>query len=54
MEITRYEPPSGVEMRAESNGVKVTSAYTLEPSGAGTTLTQTLDAKAERASRAGW
>jgi len=47
MEITRYEPPRGVEMRAESNGVKVLSAYTLEPSGAGTRLTQSLDAKPE-------
>ena len=46
MEITRYEPPSGVQMRAESNGVKVTSGYALQPSGAGTKLTQTLDAKA--------
>ena len=47
MEITRYEPPRGVEMRAESNGVKVVSAYTLEPSGTGTRLTQSLDAKPE-------
>ena len=29
--------------------MKVTSAYTLKPHGGGTRLTQTLDAKAERA-----
>ena len=46
MEITRYDPPSAVAMRAETNGVQLTSAYTLQPSGRGSTLTQTLDAKA--------
>jgi uncharacterized protein YndB with AHSA1/START domain len=46
MEITRYEPPSGLELRAETNGVQLTSAYSVQPSGAGSTLTQTLDAKA--------
>ena len=38
---------SGAETRFETNGVKVTSAYILEPNGGGgTRLTQTLDAKA--------
>ena len=47
MEITRYDPPSGAQTRFETNGVKLTSAYRLEPSGQhGTRLTQTLDAKA--------
>jgi carbon monoxide dehydrogenase subunit G len=46
MQITRYDPPRGAETHFETNGVKVTSAYVLEPSGAGTRLTQTLDAKA--------
>jgi uncharacterized protein YndB with AHSA1/START domain len=46
MQITRYEPPRGAETRFETNGVKVTSEYILEPTGAGTRLTQTLDAKA--------
>ena len=46
MEITSYDPPRGGETRFETNGVKVASAYTLEPSGGGTRLTQTLDAKA--------
>ena len=46
MEIVRYDPPRGAETRFETNGVKVTSAYVLEANGAGTRLTQTLDAKA--------
>jgi carbon monoxide dehydrogenase subunit G len=46
LEITRYDPPRGAETFFETNGVKVTSAYILEPSGGGTKLTQTLDAKA--------
>ena len=46
LEITRYDPPRGAETFFETNGVKVTSAYLLEPSGTGTKLTQTLDAKA--------
>lgn len=47
MEITGYDPPRGAETRFETNGVKLTSAYRLEPSGQhGTRLTQSLDAKA--------
>jgi carbon monoxide dehydrogenase subunit G len=47
LEITRWDPPSGAQTRFETNGVKVESAYVLEPAGAtGTRLTQTLDAKA--------
>ena len=46
MEITRYDPPRGAETRFETNGMKVVSAYVLEPNGGGTRLTQTLDAKA--------
>ena len=46
MEITRYDPPSGAATVFETNGVKLSSDYTLEPNGAGTRLTQTLDAKA--------
>ncbi len=46
MEITRYDPPLGAETRFETNGVKITSAYLLAPSGGGTRLTQTLDATA--------
>jgi carbon monoxide dehydrogenase subunit G len=46
MHISRYDPPRGAETRFETNGVKVTSAYVLEPSGTGSRLTQTLEAKA--------
>jgi carbon monoxide dehydrogenase subunit G len=46
MQIASYDPPRGAETRFETNGVKVTSAYILEPSGTGSRLTQTLEAKA--------
>jgi uncharacterized protein YndB with AHSA1/START domain len=46
LEIVQYNPPRGAETRFETNGVKVTSEYILEPAGAGTRLTQTLDARA--------
>jgi carbon monoxide dehydrogenase subunit G len=46
VEVTGYDPPRGAETRFETNGVKVASDYRLEPSGSGTRLTQTLEAKA--------
>jgi carbon monoxide dehydrogenase subunit G len=46
MEIAGYDPPRGAETQFETNGVKVISAYSLTPNGGGTTLTQTLEAKA--------
>jgi carbon monoxide dehydrogenase subunit G len=46
LEITRYDPPSNAETRFETNGIKVVSDYTLQPSGGGTRLTQSLEAKA--------
>jgi carbon monoxide dehydrogenase subunit G len=46
LEITRYDPPRGAESRAVTNGVRLTIAYALTPNGGGTTLTQSLDAKA--------
>ena len=46
MDIVSYDPPRAAETRFETNGVKVESAYRLEPTGAGTRLTQTLEAKA--------
>jgi uncharacterized protein YndB with AHSA1/START domain len=46
MEIVSYEPPRAASTAFETNGVKVSSDYTLEASGGGTRLTQTLDAKA--------
>jgi Polyketide cyclase / dehydrase and lipid transport len=47
LEVTRYDPPRGAETRFSTNGVSVVSGYALEAAGAGTRLTQTLDAKAE-------
>jgi carbon monoxide dehydrogenase subunit G len=46
LEVTVYDPPRAAETRFSSNGVDVTSVYALEPAGAGSRLTQTLDAKA--------
>ena len=46
MEIKEFNPPNGAATFFETNGVKVSSDYVLEPSGAGTRLTQSLDAKA--------
>lgn len=46
MEVSRYEPPRGAETRFSTNGVDLVNVYALEPAGAGTRLTQTLDAKA--------
>ena len=46
MDVVGYDPPRGAETRFETNGVKITSTYALEPNGGGTKLTQTLDAKA--------
>jgi carbon monoxide dehydrogenase subunit G len=44
LDVTAYDPPNGAETRFESNGVVVTSHYRLEPNGAGTRLTQAIDA----------
>jgi uncharacterized protein YndB with AHSA1/START domain len=46
LEITRYDPPRGAESRFETNGIKVLNGYTLQAAGAGTRLTQSLEAKA--------
>jgi carbon monoxide dehydrogenase subunit G len=46
LELTRYDPPRGAESRFETNGIKLITAYELTPNGGGTTVTQTLDAKA--------
>jgi carbon monoxide dehydrogenase subunit G len=45
LEITGYDPPSGAETRFSTNGIEVVNAYTLEAAGAGTRLTQSVDAK---------
>jgi uncharacterized protein YndB with AHSA1/START domain len=47
MEITRYEPPGGAESRFTTNGIDVVNVYALAGDGAGTRLTQSLEAKAK-------
>jgi len=46
MEVVRYEPPREAQTRFASNGIDVQAAYALAPDGAGTRLTQRLEAKA--------
>jgi uncharacterized protein YndB with AHSA1/START domain len=45
LEITAYQPPSGAQTRFSTNGIEVVSSYALEAAGAGTRLTQTIEAK---------
>jgi uncharacterized protein YndB with AHSA1/START domain len=45
LEITAYDPPNGAETRFSTNGIMVVNAYALADSGAGTRLTQSVDAK---------
>jgi uncharacterized protein YndB with AHSA1/START domain len=45
LEITAYDPPHGADTRFESNGIDIVSHYRLEANGAGTRLTQALEAK---------
>ena len=45
LEITSYDPPSHAETRFNTNGIEVVNAYVLEAAGAGTRLTQSVDAK---------
>jgi uncharacterized protein YndB with AHSA1/START domain len=45
LEVLRYEPPRAAEARFSTNGVEVVNLYALEPAGAGTRLTQSMDAK---------
>jgi carbon monoxide dehydrogenase subunit G len=44
LEVTAYDPPSSAESRAKIRGIDVISTYDLQPSGAGTRLTQTVEA----------
>ncbi len=46
LELTRYEPPRAAASRTETNGIKLTITYDVEPAGAGARLTQTVDANA--------
>ena len=45
LEVTSYDPPNEAETRFSTNGIEVVNAYELSASGAGTTLTQSVDAK---------
>lgn len=45
LEITGYQPPSGAQTRFSTNGIDVISSYALEAAGAGTRLTQAIEAK---------
>jgi carbon monoxide dehydrogenase subunit G len=45
LEITGYEPPSGAQTRFSTNGIEVVNSYALQASGAGTRLTQSVEAK---------
>lgn len=45
MEVTAYEPPSGAQTRFSTHGIEVVSSYALEAAGAGTRLTQSIEAK---------
>jgi uncharacterized protein YndB with AHSA1/START domain len=44
MEVTRHEPPHSAETRFATNGIDVVNAYRLEAAGAGTRLSQSLEA----------
>jgi uncharacterized protein YndB with AHSA1/START domain len=46
LEVTAYEPPTGAQTRFSTNGIEVVSTYSLEAAGAGTRLTQSIEAKA--------
>ena len=45
LEVVVYEPPTGAQTRFATNGIEVVSAYALEAAGAGTRLTQSVEAK---------
>ena len=45
LEITGYEPPSGAQTRFSTNGIEVVNSYALAAAGAGTRLTQSVEAK---------
>jgi uncharacterized membrane protein len=45
LEVTAYEPPSGAQTRFSTNGIEVVNSYALQAAGAGTRLTQSIEAK---------
>lgn len=46
MEVTRYAPPREAATKFSTNGVDIEATYALAADGAGTRLTQSLEAKA--------
>jgi carbon monoxide dehydrogenase subunit G len=46
LHVTRYDPPRHADTRFSTNGIDVVSVYALQPDGAGSRLTQSLEAKA--------
>jgi carbon monoxide dehydrogenase subunit G len=46
VDVTRYDAPQFAETRFSTNGVEVTNTYTVEAAGAGSRVTQRVDAKA--------
>jgi carbon monoxide dehydrogenase subunit G len=44
LEVTGYEPPSGAQTVFSTNGIEVVNSYALEAAGAGTRLTQSVEA----------
>jgi hypothetical protein len=45
LEITRYEPPHAADTRFSTNGIDVVNGFRLEPAGAGSRLTQSVEAE---------
>ena len=45
LEITGYEPPTGAQPRFNTKGIEVVNSYALEAAGAGTRLTQSVEAR---------
>jgi carbon monoxide dehydrogenase subunit G len=45
MTVESYDPPAGAVVAFSTNGVDITNTYTVEAAGAGSRVTQGLDAK---------
>jgi uncharacterized protein YndB with AHSA1/START domain len=44
LEVTAYDPPSGAQTSFKTNGIEVVNSYALEAAGAGTRITQSVEA----------
>jgi carbon monoxide dehydrogenase subunit G len=45
LDVTAYDPPTGAQTQFSTHGIKVVNSYALEAAGAGTRLTQSIEAK---------